>query len=124
MSEPASDPASDLSSEPARVPNPKRVAAGRANRARAGPLTEAGRQRLREAALKNCPWEHSTGPTSPAGKRRAAANGKARQRGPQSVRELRAELAPVRALLAHMVALRRAVEGAGKIQGGRSAPSR
>ncbi len=31
--------------------NPKRVIAGGANRRRRGPLTEAGRQRLREAAL-------------------------------------------------------------------------
>jgi hypothetical protein len=82
--------------------NPKRVIAGRANRRRRGPLTEAGRQRLREAALLHKPWKHATGPRTAAGRAQAALNGKRRQRGPQSVREVRAALAPVRKLLEQM----------------------
>lgn len=79
-------------------PNPRRVAAGRANRAKRKGLTAEGRERLRRAALANRPWEHSTGPTTAAGKVQAAANGKRRQLGLTSVRELRAELANLRAL--------------------------
>src|SRR5438552_3522194 len=82
--------------------NPKRVSAGRANRRKRGPLTEAGRQRLREAALVHEPWRHATGPRTAAGRAQAARNGKQRQRGPQSVREIRAALAPVRELLDQM----------------------
>ena len=49
--------------------NPRRVAAGRANRQKRGPLTEAGRQRLRAAALMHKAWEYSTGPTTPEARR-------------------------------------------------------
>jgi hypothetical protein len=76
------------------------VAAGRAARARRGPLTEAGRARLRQAALRHRPWAASTGPTSAAGKARAAANGRSRQAGPVSVRQARAEVAALAAVAA------------------------
>src|SRR4051794_36781829 len=76
--------------------NPKRVEAGRRNRALRGPLTPAGRRRLREAALADRPWQYATGPTSEAGRRQAALNGKARQIGPISFREARADIADVR----------------------------
>jgi hypothetical protein len=82
--------------------NPKRVAAGRANRKLRGPLTPNGRRRLREAALANRPWLTSTGPKTPAGKRQAAANGKARQIGRLSVREAKAQVAVIRALFGLM----------------------
>ncbi len=85
-----------------RVPNPPRVAAGRRNSALRGPLTDEGRERLREAALRNRPWERSTGPRTPEGKAKAALNGKARQIGPLSVRELRAELSRVKDLAMRM----------------------
>jgi len=39
-----------------------------------GPLTDAGRERLRQAALRNRPWLQSTGPRTEAGKRRVAQN--------------------------------------------------
>jgi len=65
-------------------------------------LTEVGRQRLREAALRHKPWTHSTGPRTAAGKARSAANGKKRQLGPLSVREIRADLAGLRGLLSDM----------------------
>jgi hypothetical protein len=78
-------------------PNPKRVAAGRRN-VRFWRLTDEGRSRLQAAAFRNQPWQHSTGPRTPQGKARSAANGKACQKGPQSVRELRDELAVYRDL--------------------------
>ena len=53
--------------------NPKRIIAGRANRRRRGPLTEAGRQRLREAALLHKPWKHATGPRIAAGRAQAGS---------------------------------------------------
>lgn len=91
--------------------NPKRVAAGRANRAKRGPLTPAGRERLRQAALANRPWVHSTGPKSVEGKRQAARNGKTRQLGPESVREVRRELHDLRHLLGDWREERRAAAG-------------
>src|SRR4051812_39756652 len=87
-------------------PNPRRVEAGRRNRALRRGLTDAGRERLRQAALANRPWEASTGPRTPEGKARAAANGKLGQKGPKSVRELRAELAEVHNLTEAMRAVR------------------
>jgi hypothetical protein len=96
------------------VPNPRRVAAGRANRLLRGPLTEAGRQRLREAARRVRPWENATGPRTPVGKRRAAENGRTRQRGEKSVRQLRAELADVAALVRLSRELRRALIAAAR----------
>ncbi len=91
----------------AQVPNPRRQAAGRENRKKRGPLTEAGRERLRAAALRTMPWLRGTGPKTAAGKARSAANGRCRQRGPLSTRELRAEMADVRRLIEQMADLRR-----------------
>lgn len=63
--------AGDLASKPPQiepcVKNPRRVAAGRRNRARRGELTPEGRERLRQAALRSRPWEYSR-PISPEGK--------------------------------------------------------
>jgi len=61
---------------------------------------------LRQAALANRPWESSTGPKSVEGKARAAANGRSRQAGIRSVRELRTELAAVHALVGRMQEVR------------------
>ena len=91
-------------------PNPKRVAAGRRNRSLAGPLSEAGRAALRDAASINRPWSFSTCPKTPEGKRRSSANGRKRQSGPISGRELRREQAAARALIASLIGARRAAE--------------
>lgn len=48
--------------------SPRKLAAIRRNLMKAGKLTEAGRQRLRESAQRNRPWEKSTGPKSTKGK--------------------------------------------------------
>ena len=82
--------------------NPRRVEAGKRNRMKRGPLTPEGRLRLRESALRNQPWRHSTGPRSSSGKAQAARNGKTRQKGPRSVREIRADLAEMFNLLERM----------------------
>jgi hypothetical protein len=79
--------------------NPRRILAGRRNGALRGPLSEAGRQRLRAAALLGRPWRWARGPRSAAGKRRAAANGKLRQTDALSVREVRVQVAAVRQLI-------------------------
>ncbi|MDG3005906.1 hypothetical protein [Paludisphaera mucosa] len=81
--------------------------AGRRNRGRRLGLGDAGRERLRQAALARRPWEHSTGPKTAEGKARSAANGKLRQKGPRSVRERRAEAAGFRALIGLMQAGRK-----------------
>ena len=83
-------------------PSPRRVTAGKRNRLKRGPLTPEGRQRLRKAALRNRPWEHSTGPRTTVGKARSARNGKLRQKGEMSIRERKAELAPLHELIAQM----------------------
>lgn len=78
--------------------NPRRVAAGRKNRLLRGPLTAAGRERLRQAAHAVKPWLKSTGPQTAAGRRQAAQNGKVRQIGALSIREARAFAAVAREL--------------------------
>src|SRR4051794_12001800 len=88
-------------------PSPRRVAAGKLNRRKRGPLTAAGLERLRQAALANRPWEHSTGPRTPGGKAATARTGKARQRGNCSEREILRSLAEVTGLVGDLVAGRR-----------------
>jgi hypothetical protein len=91
------------------TPNPKRVAAGRQNQKK-WRLTAEGRERLRQATLKNKPWRFSTGPRTPEGKAQVVLNGKKRQLGPLSVREIRADLAELRSLIAEMRTSRSAIE--------------
>src|SRR5262249_12469545 len=90
-------------------PNPRRVAAGRKNRQKRGPLTSDGRARLRQAALQNQPWRFSTGPRTPEGKAQAVRNGKSRQKGKNSIREFRAALAELTSITNGMVETRRLV---------------
>ncbi len=96
---------------PDAVPNPRRVAAGRRNRAKRKGLSPAGREKLRQTALKHRPWRFSTGPRTPEGKAKVALNGKKRQRDELSVREIRTELGESNALLTAMAASRQAVIG-------------
>jgi hypothetical protein len=83
-------------------PNPRRVHAGRMNRLKRKGLTPGGREKLRQAALKTKPWRFTRGPKTPEGKAKSALNGKKRQLGPRSVREIRADLAGLRDLLREM----------------------
>jgi hypothetical protein len=71
----------------------RRVAAGRLNRQKRGPLSPEARARLRQAALRNQPWRASTGPRTAAGKVKSAANGKRRQTSERSVRDVCRSLA-------------------------------
>jgi hypothetical protein len=73
--------------------------AAKLNRQKRGPLSEAGREKLREGALKHCPWRHATGPRTQQGKAQARRNGKRRQSGPLSTREMKAELREARHLV-------------------------
>jgi hypothetical protein len=102
-----------MADEPTHAPNPRSVAAARCNRATRKGLTPEGRERLRQAALQNRPWRFSTGPRTPEGKAQMVLNGKKRQLGPRSVREVRADLAGLRALLQDMRAAQAAVMGIG-----------
>ncbi|MEE8170592.1 MAG: hypothetical protein V3T70_08595 [Phycisphaerae bacterium] len=52
----------------------RQIEANRRNWAKRRGLTVEGRERLRAAALRNRPWNFSTGPRSPAGKRRSREN--------------------------------------------------
>jgi hypothetical protein len=98
-------------------PNPRRQAAGRENRKKRGPLTEAGREQLRAAALRLKPWTQATGPRTEAGKKKSAANGRYRQHNALSTREVRAEMADVRQLIQEMRKLRESAEPAGPAAG-------
>lgn len=62
-------------------------------------ITEETRARWRAAALKNQPSRYSTGPKTPAGKAQAVRNGKKRQTGELSYRELRALAKQARAFV-------------------------
>lgn len=52
----------------------RKLAANRANLAKAGPLTDAGRERIRQAVLRSTPWQQSTGPRTPEGKAKCRLN--------------------------------------------------
>jgi hypothetical protein len=64
------------------------------------------REKRRQATLASRPWLRSTGPRTEAGKQRAAQNGRVRQTGEMSVRQLRAELAPFMGLARQMATTR------------------
>jgi hypothetical protein len=89
-----------MANPPQPSPNPRRVAAGRRNRALRRGLSPAGRERLRHSALLHQPWRRATGPKTPAGKAQVRQNGKRRQSGPISARELRTELNRLQSILA------------------------
>jgi aryl-alcohol dehydrogenase-like predicted oxidoreductase len=91
------------------TPNPRRQAAGRLNWLKRRGFTLEGLARLRAAALAVCPWKHSTGPLTAAGKAKVAENGRRRQKGPLSVRELRAELAEAYGVLRELQELRKSL---------------
>jgi hypothetical protein len=94
---------------PVETPNIRRVEAGRRNVQKRQGFTEEGLARLRAAALAHQPWRFSTGPRSLEGKARAASNGRIRQKGERSVRELKAALGDYRALALRMTVGRRLV---------------
>jgi hypothetical protein len=94
-----------------KTPNPRRVAAGKLNRAKRKPLSAEARERLRKAAIANKPWLHSTGPRTSAGKVKVAQNSRGRQKGGVSMRAVHRDLAEMRSLLAEMRALRGLVPG-------------
>jgi hypothetical protein len=73
-------------------------------------FSSAGLERLRQAALANRPWEHSTGPRTPEGKARAARNARVLQKGRQSVRELRADIAALLGVASDLEACRRLLQ--------------
>lgn len=88
-----------MSSQPWMLPSPRRAEVLKYNRAKRKGLTEGGRQKIREAAIATKPWQHSTGPKTPAGRKQSVINGKVRQKGEYSVREARAQVKATRELL-------------------------
>lgn len=52
----------------------RQIEANCRNRALRGPLSPEARRKLSEAALKNRPWDRSTGPRTPEGKARSSMN--------------------------------------------------
>ena len=75
---------------------------------------------MRDAAMVHQPWRFATGPRTPEGKARSAANGRKRQSGEYSIRELRAEVAEVRSLIDKLGSARKAAlnDGAPEIVAG------
>ena len=87
--------------------------AGRLNRQKRRGLTLEGHERLRKVALTYKPWQFSTGPRTKAGKMRSAANGKFKQEGPVSLRQLKIELAGITAQVASVRDMRLNLSGKG-----------
>jgi len=85
------------------------VLAGRRNRQLRGPLTDAGRQRLREAAHRDQPWRFGKGPRTAEGKAASASNARHRQKRPDSLRQLKLGLAGVMSFASDMAKLRRVI---------------
>ena len=81
------------------IRNQKRVLAGRINRMKRGPLPLESMHRMRDAINIKKPWQLSTGPRTPAGKAIVARNGKKRQIGPRSIREIRADICGIMCLI-------------------------
>jgi hypothetical protein len=92
---------------PPHVKNPRRIAAGRLNQKKRRGLTDEGRARVRQAAYRVRPWEHSTGPKSPEGKARSAKNRQSRKRAINAYNELRAA---VRSLIAPSMEMRHSIQ--------------
>lgn len=95
--------------------SPRKLAACRENWKRHRGVTPAGRARLRAAAMRDRPWQHSTGPRTAAGKAKARRNSHRGYGFDAATAALRrsanAELAAVRAL--DIAALARAWEARG-----------
>lgn len=87
--------------------NPKRVAAGRRNRAKRGVLSDAARQFMSEAAQQNRPWESATGPKTQAGKAKSAKNRKGK--GTKTDETERPIIDNASNLLSQIAAIRRSV---------------
>lgn len=85
--------------------NPRRVAAGRRNRAKRGPVSDATRQLLSAAAKKTRPWEKSTGPKTESGKAKTSQN--RRGKGQKPATEDPPLIAHATELLGHMASVRR-----------------
>lgn len=102
-----------------KVPNPRRVEAGRANRRKRGPLTPEGHQRLRDAALLNKPWKYSTGPKTKGGKLQVLKNAKLRQIGRKSIRELRQKLKDLTGLITELKGIRAEAQKSATANSGR-----
>ena len=82
------------------------------------------RERKRQATLANRPWLHSTGPRTALGKQRSAQNSRAKQKGEKSIRQIRAELAPILALMRQMSSAREAIDDLLINQPGQKEPRR
>ena len=96
---------------PDAAPSQRLIEANRRNWRKRKGLSPAGREKLRQTALKHRPWRFSTGPRTPEGKAKVALAARKRKKGAKSVRELRTELGELNALLAGMAASRRAAIG-------------
>jgi hypothetical protein len=96
-----------MAKKPIRSPDPKRVAVGRQNHLKRKGLTDAGRERLRQSALKHQPWKHSTGPRTAEGKAKVAEARRRCRRGSLSCRDRQQQLSWVEQLIDQMVASRR-----------------
>ncbi len=86
------------------VKNPRRVAAGRKNRAKRGEITAETRYKLSEAAKKNRPWKASTGPKTAKGKKVCSKNRAGTGKPEPAVSPL---LTDAKALLGQMAAIRK-----------------
>jgi hypothetical protein len=97
----------------AGVVDPQRSRIARENRAKWPGHTDAGLQRLREAALRYKPWLYSTGPRTELGKQICANNGRRSKRDIYSFPEVRAAIRAANFQIRELVKLRERVMSRG-----------
>jgi hypothetical protein len=90
-------------------PDHGRVVAGGVQQLKPKYFSPEVRQKKRDLALKNRPWQFATGPKTPEGKARVAQNGRYAQKGVLSRRQIACRLAEFDAMANGLAEMRRRI---------------
>jgi hypothetical protein len=95
-----------METPPKKSPNPKRVAAGKLNRSKRGPISSIGKAKLRLAIYRVKPWLLSTGPKTSQGKAESARNGLLRVKNGENLRKVRRNINKISQMMKELRDLR------------------